>query len=151
MCGTPFHYDSCGLPNIRLKNGFTIKETQYGEAVSVHNLEGLHRAIGLGLVNNKPTLSSDEVRFLRKEMDLPQIQLAALLGVSESTVRNWERERTEVPGPADRMLRTLYLEFVNEGSTVREALERVSQLNRDQHEFKCLEFAEADGEWLVAA
>jgi len=49
------------------------------------------------------------------------------------------------------MLRTLYLEFVNEGSTVREALERVSQLNRDQHELECLEFSEMDGEWLVAA
>jgi len=145
MCGTPFHYDSCGLPNIRLKNGFTIKESNYGEVVSIHNLEGLHRAIGLGLVNNKPTLSCDEVRFLRKEMDLPQVQLAALLGVSESTVRNWEKDRAEVPGPADRMLRTLYLEFVNEGST------RVSQLNRDQHELGCLEFSEMDGEWLVAA
>lgn len=150
-----FHYESCGLPNVCLRNGYTIKETKYGEAVSIHNLEGLHRAIGLNLVNNKPTmLTGQEVRFLRKEMDLPQVQLAALLGVSESTVRNWESDdeaRPGITGPADRMLRTLYLEFVNEESKVRETLERISQLNRNQHEQECLEFAEEDGQWLAAA
>jgi len=149
-----FHYKSCGLPNVCLRNGFTVKETKYGEAVSIHNLKGLHRAIGLGLVNNNRTLTSDEVCFLRKEMDLPQVQLAILLDVSESTVRNWEsndESRANIPGPADRVLRKMYLEYVNENSSLREILERLAQLNRDQHELECLEFTEADGEWLAAA
>jgi len=154
MSDALFHYKSCGLPNVCLRNGYTVKETKYGEAVSIHNLEGLHRAIGLGLVNNNRTLSSDEVRFLRKEMDLPQAQLATLLDVSESTVRNWEssdESRADIPGPADRVLRKIYLEYINENSSLREILERLAQLNRDRHELKCLEFTETDGEWLTAA
>lgn len=149
-----FHYKSCGLPKVCLRNGYTVKETKYGEAVSIHNLEGLHRVIGLGLVHNNRTLTSDEVRFLRKEMDLPQAQLATLLDVSESTVRNWEsggEGRADIPGPADRVLRKIYLEYINENSSLREILERLAQLNRDRHELECLEFAETDGEWLVAA
>jgi len=149
-----FRYESCGLPNVCLRNGYTVKETKYGEAVSIHNLEGLHRAIGLDIVNNRPTLSSDEVRFLRKEMDLPQVQLAVLLGVSESTVRNWENNgenRADIPGPADRVLRKMYLDFIKEESSLRDILERLAQLNRDNYEQGCLEFAESDGEWLAAA
>ena len=149
-----FHYESCGLPNVWLRNGFMIRETKYGEAVSIQNLDGLHRAIGLDLANNKRTLTNDEVRFLRKEMDLPQVQLAQLLGVNESTVRNWEssdEKRAGIPGPADRILRTLYLEYINEGSRVRENLVRISQLNRDSHERECLEYAEDEDCWRIAA
>jgi len=150
-----FHYTSCGLPNICLRNGYTVKETKYGEAVSIHNLKGLHRAIGLDIVNNKPTLSSDEVRFLRKEMDLPQKQLAILLDVSETTIRNWEsngNNRADISGPADRVLRKIYLEYIKQESSLRDILERLAKLNRDRHEQDCLEFAESeDGEWLAAA
>lgn len=146
----PLHYTGCGLPNIWLRNGFVVEETSYGEAVSIDNLDGLHCAIGLDLANNKPNLTSNEVRFLRKEMDLPQVQLAQLLGVVEATVRNWENGRAEIPGPADRILRTLYLEFAEEESLVREKLERISQLNREEHE-RQITFAESDGTWRTAA
>ena len=151
MNGELYHYDSCGLPDIWLQNGFEVKQTRYGEAVSIHNLGGLHRAIGLDLVRNKPTLNGAEVRFLRKEMDFPQAQLASLLDVSESTVRNWESGRANVPGPADRILRTLYLEFAREESRIRETLERISQLNRDRHENVRRAFAEQGGNWGLAA
>ena len=152
MDGNSFHYESCGLPNIWLRNGFVVRESAYGEAVSVHNLEGLHRAIGLSLVLSKPTLTGAEVRFLRKEMDMPQVQLAHLLDVSESAVRNWESpDRNDISGPAERMLRALYLEYAKEGSEIRKLLERLSQLNRDIHAVDLVEFAETEGVWQTAA
>lgn len=151
MKGSLYHYESCGLPDIWLRNGFVIKNTQYGEAVSIHNLDGLHHTIGLDLVNNQPGLSSDEIRFLRKEMDFPQTQLASLLSVSESTVRNWENGRVEISGPADRMLRALYLEVVQGKSKVRDMLVRISQLNQDMHEGETREYTEHRGNWLSAA
>ncbi|HEC12075.1 MAG TPA: hypothetical protein ENI80_02330 [Acidiferrobacteraceae bacterium] len=45
-------------------------ETKEGDAVAIHNLEGLHRAIGLDLVHHMPALTGDAVRFLRKEMNV---------------------------------------------------------------------------------
>ena len=154
MSNDMFHYESCGLPNICLKNGYIVKATKYGEAVSIHNVEGLHRAIGMDIVMNKGALTGAEVRFLRKEMDLPQVQLAELLGVGESSVRNWEssdNERANIQGPAERILRQIYLEYINEDSKLRDILERLTQLNRERHEIDCMQFAEQDGEWLAAA
>lgn len=154
MSNDMFRYESCGLPNICLKNGYAVKETKYGEAVSIHNLEGLHRVIGIDIVKNKGALTGAEVRFLRKEMDLPQVQLAELLGVGESSVRNWEssdNERANIQGPADRVLRQIYLEYVDEESKLRDILERLTRLNRERHEVECMQFAELDGEWLAEA
>lgn len=47
-----FHYTSCGLRNIHLRNGFQEKEAPYGRAIAVQDVEGLHRAIGLHMVCN---------------------------------------------------------------------------------------------------
>lgn len=147
-----FHYVSCGLRNIWLRNGFEISQTPYGEAVAIHNLKGLHKAIGLDLVRNKPRLTGGEVRFLRKEMDLPQAQLAKMLAVSENTIRAWENDRQAITGPAERILRQLFLEYANERSELRELIDRISQLNRDRHETeKRLEFLETEGQWQAAA
>jgi len=148
----PYHYQSCGLLGIYLRNGFTVTETAYGPAVSINNLEGLHRAIGLEIVCNQPELTGNEFRFLRKELDLSQNDLADLLSVSDSTLRNWERDRNKhISGPADRMLRSLYMESVDGESTVGNLLKRLSQLNQEIHDSR-LEFVEnSDGEWLAAA
>lgn len=146
-----FHYTSCGLQNVWLRNGFNIKETQHGRAVAIHDVEGLHRAIGLYIIQNKPKLSGAEIRFLRKELDLPQASLAALLGVGETTVRGWERHRTKITKPAERLLRALYREYVCEESTIRELIERISQLNRDAYKSNRIEFEETQAGWSSAA
>lgn len=127
------HYISCGLKNIWLRNGYTTIKTEYGDATSIHDIEGLHKAIGLYLVNYMPVLGKEELRFLRKELDLSQSNLANLLGVSESSIRSWENGRAKVPSPADKILRVLYQEKVNGHKDINNLLERISQLNRDTH------------------
>lgn len=145
-----FHYTSCGLRNIWLRNGFDVKETAYGRAVAIHNVEGLHRTIGLYLVNNKKCLAGGEVRFLRKELDMSQAHLATILGVGETTVRGWESNRTKITQPSDRMLRVLYREHVEGDGKIRELVERLSELNRDAHRNK-IELEETDIGWQAAA
>lgn len=61
----PLHYTQCGLPDVWLLNGFCRRETPYGDAVSVENINGLHRAIALYLVKKKAELTGSELRFLR--------------------------------------------------------------------------------------
>lgn len=145
-----FHYTSCGLRNIWLRNGFSIKQTSYGKAVAIHNVGGLHKAIGLHLVNNKKSHSGSEVRFLRKELDMSQAQLAQVLGVGETTVRGWENNRTKITKPADRMLRVLYREHVDGDGKVRELVERLAELNREAMSSK-LELVETNTGWKAAA
>ena len=145
-----FHYTSCGLRNVYLRNGFVVKETPHGRAVSIQDLDGLHRAIGLNLVRNKKRLTGAEVRFLRKELDMSQATLAKCLDVGESTVRNWERGRIRLTGPGDRMLRALYHEYATGNSEIRELVDRIAEMNRALHA-KAMEFEETKQGWRSAA
>jgi DNA-binding transcriptional regulator YiaG len=97
----PLHYTQCGLPDVWLLNGFCRRETPYGDAVSVENIDGLHRAIALYLVKKKAELTGCEVRFLRKRLDKTQGELATLLRLDPQTVATWEKDQTGIPGPAD--------------------------------------------------
>lgn len=145
-----FHYTSCGLPNIWLRNGYVHKDTPYGKSVAIANVEGLHQAIGLYLVNDKPRLTATEVRFLRKELDMSQSHLAQALGIAEVSIRGWEKGRTPITGPAERMLRALYREHICGDGKIRDLVDRISQLNRDVHR-KRLELEQRNGGWARAA
>lgn len=104
-----FHYDACGLEDIRLANGYEIHDTPYGTAVSIADVDGLHRAIARWLIRRPRLLNGAEFRFLRKELDLSQKDLAARLGATEQQVFRWEKKRqATVPGTADRLVRVLY-------------------------------------------
>ena len=68
-----YHYEECSLSHIWLCNGYTIEQDEeYGELVSIHSVHDLHNAIGLHLITNKLELNGEEIRFLRKEMNLSQ-------------------------------------------------------------------------------
>jgi putative transcriptional regulator len=55
----------------------------------------------------KPTgsfhLSPEDIRRIREDFDLTQVEFAALLGISVRTLRNWEQGR-RVPGGAAMVL-----------------------------------------------
>ena len=145
-----FHYIGCGLPDIWLRNGFEVRSTGYGESVSIRDVEGLHRAIALELVDNRPELTGAEVRFLRTEMDLSQDQLAELLDVPLVSVRDWEENLSAVPGPAERLIRALYVESACGALRMRSLIDRIARLNRDACDAR-LEFEACKNGWKTAA
>jgi transcriptional regulator with XRE-family HTH domain len=79
--------------------------TDYGPMVHVVNINGLHRAIGLHIVEKLEPMSGRECRFLR----LTQSELAEQLGVTDQTVANYEKGKTGDFGPADGWMRIHYL------------------------------------------
>lgn len=48
--------------------------------------------------------NSIDVRAIRKDLDLTQVELAHEMGVDQSTVSNWEQGHTSLRGPALRIL-----------------------------------------------
>jgi DNA-binding transcriptional regulator YiaG len=108
--GAPLHYTACGLDDVYLVNGFTREVVDGEEYITIENLDGLWKAIGLHLVTKKKLLAPKEIRFLREHMDYTQAEIGALLRVSDQTVARWEKGTTDAfDGPADFALRALFL------------------------------------------
>jgi DNA-binding transcriptional regulator YiaG len=105
----PYLFKECGLDNIYLDSGFSIERVDGEEYVSIENLDGLWRAIGLHLVTSQKTLDPKEIRFLRTQMGKTQSEIAKLLRVDDQTVARWEKKKCKIPGPADLILRVLFL------------------------------------------
>ncbi|MEB3754894.1 helix-turn-helix domain-containing protein [Acinetobacter sp. MD2(2019)] len=126
-----YHYEECGLSNVWLIDGFEIEHDEaYGELVSIASVNELHKTIGLYLINEKPELNGEEIRFLRKELNLSQKNLAGILQVDESTVRNWESDRGKITKSAELLLRALYKEQAHGGGALMEMIEKLNHQER---------------------
>jgi len=141
-----YHYKECGLDEVYLENGYEVHDTPYGEGVSIHNTELLHKLIGEWLVALPRPLNGAELRFLRLELEMTQRNLAAILGTEEQTLRRWEKARTKpIQGPADRLLRALYSDYQLGDGSVRRMVERLAEL--DQVDSVPLRARECHNEW----
>ena len=138
-----YRYTESGLTNVWLANGYTIRKTKYGVGVSIHDMDGLHRALARAL-SKQPRLTGTQVRFLRKEMGLSQRGLGELLGVSEQAVSLWER-KGQLPKTADRLLRLIYVEHDRGNAPIRTTIQRINAMDSQDREQIIAE--EAKGGW----
>jgi transcriptional regulator with XRE-family HTH domain len=107
--GAPLHYKACGLDDVYLFNGFKVETIDGEEYVTIEDLDGLWKAIGLYLVTMRKELAPKEIRFLRHHMNFTQAELAARMRVTDQTVARWEKGVSNMPGPEDLLLRVLFL------------------------------------------
>jgi putative transcriptional regulator len=104
-----YHYQACGLPNVYLLNGYERIATAYGKGVTVHDVDGLHKAIATIVVESSAPLSGAEFRFLRNELELSQSGLAEMLGCNKQAIARWEKGiNKKIDQPAERLLRLVY-------------------------------------------
>jgi len=151
MDDSTYHYTECGLNNIYLLNGYQFIETSRGQAVSIKDVDGLHKAIGLFLVTTKRDLTGEEIRFLRHEMLMSQCTLAHLLGMSEQAIRRWENGKVEMPKPSEALLRLLYREHVNDqNGRIAAVLKKIADLEEILNDKEIL-FKDTAKGWQSAA
>jgi DNA-binding transcriptional regulator YiaG len=120
-----YHYESIGLPNVWLVDGYEEIDTPYGKAVSIHDLLELHRTIASQLVQVQRPLTGAELRFLRKELGLTQEAVGDYLGKNVQSIAIWEKHSTKAALVADRLLRLLFIEQERGNAPVRELLDRL--------------------------
>src|SRR5579884_334331 len=120
MAANSYHYAECGLDYVYLANGFTLAKTADGEdVVVIDDVAGLHLAIRQGVVDLPRPLNPKEFRFLRKEIDVSQRRLAAIVGVDEQTVSMWERGKSPIQPAAELLLRAWVRECDSDRPEVR--------------------------------
>ncbi len=144
-----YRYKECGLDNVFLLNGFKEHDTEYGAGIAFSCVEDLHKAISLNIIRRDGKLSDKEVRFLRKELELTQVQLANYLGAKPLEINRWEVGKNAINPAADRLIRLLYLEKVLGNPHVLELLEKLQELPDTNRPIK-LKLKRGDG-WQDAA
>lgn len=105
----PLHYTACGLDDVYLVNGFSREQIDGEDVITIEDMDGLWKAIGLSLVCGRKALAAKEIRFLRGHMDMTQAELGDMLRVTDQTVARWEKGERPISGPADLLLRVCFL------------------------------------------
>lgn len=132
MTTAGYHYTESGLDNVWLANGFHHVDGPAGREVVIKDIDGLHRAIGGALIE-KESLTGKEIRFLRQEMLMSQSLLAKLLQVSEQAIHRWEKGKSEIPKPAETLIRLLYREQ-HDNATKLNIKDKLQLLAQQEHE-----------------
>jgi hypothetical protein len=69
-----YRYTDCGLDHVCITDALFLGGA---DAVHIPNVNGLHRAIALGIVTRGSMMDGREMRFLRTELGMTQAELAA--------------------------------------------------------------------------
>jgi DNA-binding transcriptional regulator YiaG len=144
-----FRYQGCGLDNVFLRNGYRETVSAAGDKrIFIEDIEGLHKAIAMFIVDDASPLDAKTFRFLRKELDMSQRQMGEVLGVSEQTVSLWERARQPIPQSADIFVRALTKETCSGNAELRRMIERMNSLDREER--SKIELEKNDGHWEMS-
>ena len=147
----PYEYTESGLQGIFLHSGYETADIDGETFVSVIDTEGLHRCIGEHIVFNRKELSSEEVKFLRKTLDMTQSELGRWIGQSGQQIARWEKGQSTIPGPADRLLRAIFLFQTMDEEERDEFIELLQSLDEmDEQPPQRLDFRFEEG-WKDAA
>lgn len=145
-------YQDCGLDNVYLVNGYRYGTVTSGEEVLyIDDIPGLHLAIATTIVDSPADLDAKTFKFLRKEQDMSQRQLAEILGVEEQTVSNWERTKTPIPKYAELLLRALTKERCSGNAALMSVIEHMNSLDRERHHEEIRLCMAEDDVWHVVA
>lgn len=106
----PYEYKECGLAGIYLHSGYETAEHDGEKHVSIRDTLGLHRCIGERIVYTRKELNPEEIKFLRKTIDMTQSELGQWIGYSSQQVARWEKGQAPIPSPAGRLFRAIFLD-----------------------------------------
>lgn len=124
-----YHYVDAGLDNVWLANGFERQQTPYGEAVVIHDVPGLTRAICRALIRQTRPLTGVEFRYIRQAMLMSQASLGKSIGRTDQAIAGWEKSG-KIPKYADTLLRVLYAAHADGHEQVRNIVHSLNGVDR---------------------
>ncbi len=153
-----YHFTDGGLRNVWLRNGYTIRSTPYGKAVSFEDIDGLTKTICTALAQKHGKLTGAEFRYLRLHMLMSQKALGQLLGYTEQAVAKWEKTG-KIPKAIDLIVRKIFIEKIAGNVKISSTIDTLNLIERaasnriilseKQHKWRA-EVEEDDGELEAA-
>jgi transcriptional regulator with XRE-family HTH domain len=130
----PYHYVGSGLGNVYLIGvKYWVCSRCKKQAADIPSLNLLLAAIARTIVEKSPPLIGEQVRYLRKRLERPSKEFAALIGVTPERYSAIESSNSPLAEGRDKLVRLIYRVFSRDRK-LKDAL-----LDRQQIE-----------EWLLA-
>jgi len=105
-----YHYTECGLDNVYLHGIIQYKCTKCkAGGPEIPNIEELHLLIGSMVICKRIPLTAQEIRYLRKELEVKSKEMAELLSVTPQEYSKWENAKDIISRHYDKSLRMLYI------------------------------------------
>ena len=143
-----YNYLESGLSNIYLANGYNVETIDVEEYTSIDDMNGLHKAIAQAIVDSNGSLTNEEFRFLRVELNTSQKALGEKFGVNEQTIARYEKE-AKIPRTTDAALRSLYTESQDKNNPVSFFLDLLADTEAREAAEQII-LKEVDKHWTIA-
>lgn len=125
----PYNYSECGISNVMIYGITPFIDDEGDEVVSIKNIEGLHKAIAQAVIQKKGPMTSEELRFLRTEMEETQEAFAKTMGYERLQISRWEKGDVRIPQAIDMLIRAIAVQklFKNKGPDIEETSKKISE------------------------
>lgn len=101
-----YRYTESGLDNVMIQGLNYVRDDAGNDVVTIPNIDGLHRAIAAGIIEQDGSMTGKELRFLRTEMGMTQAELAAIVHREALAISRWERGEVEqIDANAETLIR----------------------------------------------
>jgi YgiT-type zinc finger domain-containing protein len=99
-----------GLKNVVLKNIEIVRCAHCGnEDPIIAKMNELLRVLAIAVVGKPFGLTGEEVRFLRKYLQMSGDTFASWLHTDKTTVSKWENDQIKIGAQSDRLIRAIVL------------------------------------------
>lgn len=108
----PYHYVGSGLGNVYLIGvKYWVCSVCKRQAADIPSLNLLLRSIARTIVEKRSPLIGEQVRYLRKRLERPSKEFAALIGVTPERYSSIESSNNPVAEGRDKLIRLVYRVF----------------------------------------
>jgi transcriptional regulator with XRE-family HTH domain len=104
----PYHFLSCGLPNVYLVGIKYYRCECSKELINIPAIKQLLNLIGRDLVESGSALTGAEIRFLRKRLGQKAADFARQIGLEPETLSRIENDHLPASERTDKLVRLYY-------------------------------------------
>ena len=143
-----YEFKESGLSNVVLK-GIEVARCKHCKNVdaTIPRLEQLLTALAIAIVKQPYPLQGEQVRYLRKYLEMSQAVFAEPLKVDKTSISKWENDEDKIGPQSDRLIRLVVTALGKGMGDSRDVVNRfnkmVSQrpkrpmLNLDSKDYHC--------------
>jgi YgiT-type zinc finger domain-containing protein len=129
---TNYLFKESGLSNVILKGIETLQCGRCGNTDPViPRPNEVMRQLVLAVVEKPYALTGQEIRFLRKHLEMNGSTFASHIGVDRSVLSRWENDREKIGTQSDRLIRTVATSLGGWKSRVEQVVRKFSTINDD--------------------